>query len=70
MSTKAVNVSLSTEDVTRLIEALDAHEYWQRRNVLPRNNGVVSSLATLSRASIATGTASGSAGNNATPSGR
>jgi hypothetical protein len=34
-------VSLSGMDVARLMEALDAYEYWQLGDVLPRNNGMV-----------------------------
>jgi len=41
MSARTVNVSLSGDEVTRLVEALDAYEYWQLGDVLPRNNGAV-----------------------------
>jgi hypothetical protein len=41
MSSEPMEVSLSGEDVTRLLEALDAYEYWQLGDVLPRNNGMV-----------------------------
>ncbi|MEA2493652.1 MAG: hypothetical protein QOJ29_1563 [Thermoleophilaceae bacterium] len=34
-------ISLSADDVERLVEALDSHEYWQLGDVLPRNNGNV-----------------------------
>ena len=34
-------VSLSVEDVARLVEALDSHEYWELGDALPRNNGHV-----------------------------
>jgi hypothetical protein len=39
--TDLVPMKLSTEDVERVIEALDAYEYWQLGDVLPRNNGAV-----------------------------
>jgi hypothetical protein len=41
MSSEPIEVSLSGADVTRLLEALDAYEYWQLGDVLPRNNGMV-----------------------------
>lgn len=36
-----VTLRLSTVDVYLLIEGLDAYEYWQLGDVLPRNNGAV-----------------------------
>lgn len=41
MTTGPVHVSLSNLDLRRLSEALDAYEYWQLGDVLPRNNGDV-----------------------------
>lgn len=37
----AVSVSLTPRDLHLLLEGLDAYEYWQLGDVLPRNNGVV-----------------------------
>jgi hypothetical protein len=36
-----VAILLSIFDVRLLVEGLDAYEYWQLGDVLPRNNGVV-----------------------------
>jgi hypothetical protein len=36
-----VTLHLSISDVLLLIEGLDAYEYWQLGDVLPRNNGAV-----------------------------
>ena len=36
-----IDLRLSPEDVVMLIDALDAYEYWQLGDVLPRNNGEV-----------------------------
>jgi len=36
-----VEVPLSIEDLVLLCEALDAYEYWQLGDKLPRNNGAV-----------------------------
>lgn len=36
-----VAVQLSVADLHLLLEALDACEYWQLGDVLPRNNGLV-----------------------------
>ncbi len=40
-TTEAVHVTLSRKDLPRLIEALDAYEYWQLGDALPRNDGQV-----------------------------
>ncbi len=34
-------VALSPGDLALLLEALDAHEYWELGEVLPRNDGMV-----------------------------
>lgn len=36
-----LTIRLSLDDVTVLIEALDAYEYWELGDSLPRNNGSV-----------------------------
>lgn len=36
-----VAISLSAADIWRLADGLDAHEYWELGDVLPRNNGEV-----------------------------
>ncbi len=36
-----LSIRLSLDDVTLLIEALDAYEYWELGDSLPRNNGSV-----------------------------
>jgi hypothetical protein len=36
-----LSIRLSVDDVTLLIEALDAYEYWELGDSLPRNNGAV-----------------------------
>lgn len=36
-----VHISLSTDDLRTLIEALDCYEYWELGQDLPRNNGAV-----------------------------
>jgi hypothetical protein len=36
-----INLRLRPEDLVTLIDALDAYEYWQLGDVLPRNNGEV-----------------------------
>lgn len=36
-----LSIRLSLDDVTLLIEALDAYEYWELGDSLPRNNGAV-----------------------------
>jgi len=36
-----VTVPLTLEDITLLVEALDAYEYWEVGEALPRNNGSV-----------------------------
>ena len=41
MNANSISVALSAEDIARLIDALDAYEYWQLGDVLPRNSGVV-----------------------------
>lgn len=35
------SVQLALADILVLVEALDAHEYWQLGDVLPRNDGMV-----------------------------
>lgn len=40
-SGEPVPVSLSPQELTLLREALEAYEYWQLGDVLPRNNGAV-----------------------------
>ena len=37
----AVTVQLTQEDINLLVEALDAYEYWEAGDPLPRNNGSV-----------------------------
>ena len=37
----AVTVHLTQEDINLLVEALDAYEYWEIGDSLPRNNGSV-----------------------------
>jgi hypothetical protein len=41
VSSGEVQVSLSVADICSLVDALDAHEYWQLGDLLPRNNGEV-----------------------------
>src|SRR5262249_53307932 len=36
-----VTVRLTPEDITLLVDALDAYEYWEIGDSLPRNNGSV-----------------------------
>jgi hypothetical protein len=36
-----VEVSLCAADICRLVDGLDAHEYWELGDRLPRNNGEV-----------------------------
>lgn len=36
-----IAVQLSVADLHLLLEGLDAYEYWQLGDVLPRNNGMV-----------------------------
>ena len=36
-----IAVQLSVDEIHRLLEGLDAYEYWQLGDVLPRNNGMV-----------------------------
>lgn len=36
-----LTVPLTLEDITLLVEALDAYEYWEAGDALPRNNGSV-----------------------------
>ena len=38
---EAVGISLSAADIERLASGLDAHEYWELGDLLPRNNGEV-----------------------------
>jgi hypothetical protein len=38
---EVVQVSLSASGTCRLADGLDAHEYWELGDVLPRNNGEV-----------------------------
>ena len=40
-TTEAAHVSLSREDLLRLVEALDSYEYWQLGDTLPRSDGQV-----------------------------
>ena len=35
------NLTLSDEDLTTIVEALDCYEYWELGRRLPRNNGSV-----------------------------
>lgn len=39
--TDTLDLNLSAAEVSMLIEALDAYEYWQLGDPLPRNNGEV-----------------------------
>ncbi len=41
LATEQPSVSLSLDDLTLLLEALDSHEYWQAGDSLPRNDGMV-----------------------------
>ena len=41
MAPEDIQISLTSADVMRLVDALDSHEYWQLGEVLPRNNGEV-----------------------------
>ena len=36
-----VSVQLAPDEIHLLLEGLDAYEYWQLGDVLPRNNGMV-----------------------------
>ena len=36
-----IAVQLSVDEIHLLLEGLDAYEYWQLGDVLPRNNGMV-----------------------------
>ncbi len=36
-----VSVRLAPDEIHLLLEGLDAYEYWQLGDVLPRNNGMV-----------------------------
>ena len=36
-----VSIGLSVDEIHLLLEGLDAYEYWQLGDVLPRNNGMV-----------------------------
>lgn len=38
---ESVTITLNAEDRGRLVEALDAYEYWQLGHELPRNDGLV-----------------------------
>lgn len=38
---RTLDLRLTAAEVSMLIEALDAHEYWQLGDPLPRNNGEV-----------------------------
>jgi hypothetical protein len=38
---EAMQLSFSTADICRLADGLDAHEYWELGDLLPRNNGEV-----------------------------
>ncbi len=41
MSGELIRMSLSADELTLLLDALDSHEYWQIGDVLPRNDGMV-----------------------------
>ncbi len=41
MTISAAVISLSASDLARLVEALDAYEYWQLGHEFPRNEGLV-----------------------------
>ena len=36
-----VNITLTTDDIAEILEALDSYEYWELGRDLPRNNGAV-----------------------------
>jgi hypothetical protein len=36
-----VSIRLNVDEIHLLLEGLDAYEYWQLGDVLPRNNGMV-----------------------------
>lgn len=36
-----INLTLTADDMTEILEALDSHEYWELGRDLPRNNGSV-----------------------------
>lgn len=40
-SDETVQVQLSEADICRLADGLDAHEYWELGDLLPRNDGEV-----------------------------
>lgn len=41
MANDEVRLSLSVADICRLADGLDAYEYWELGDLLPRNNGEV-----------------------------
>ena len=36
-----VNLTLTADDISEILEALDSYEYWELGRDLPRNNGAV-----------------------------
>ena len=36
-----INLTLTADDITEILEALDSYEYWELGRDLPRNNGAV-----------------------------
>lgn len=36
-----INLTLTADDITEILEALDSYEYWELGRDLPRNNGSV-----------------------------
>jgi len=55
---EVVQIPLSTADICRLADGLNAHEYWELGDLLPRNNGEVFIPAISILALIAIGMAS------------